>query len=81
MKAATFTEISSATQTVLNILSEVSMHKAFCHSFGITEEELESTPETTATTAYGAYIIDTGLQGELFSPAKGRESLTNSHHR
>ncbi|KAF9453737.1 thiamine biosynthesis protein [Macrolepiota fuliginosa MF-IS2] len=63
-KSSAFTEIDAATRTVLNILSEINTHKAFCHSFGVTQEELDSTPETTATTAYGAYLIDTGLQGD-----------------
>lgn len=62
-KSSTFIQIGSATQTVLNILQEINTHKAFCHSFGVTQEELQSTPESTATTAYGAYIIDTGVQG------------------
>ncbi|KXN91918.1 hypothetical protein AN958_11303 [Leucoagaricus sp. SymC.cos] len=63
-KSSTFPEIESATQTVLNILREINTHKSFCLSFGITQEELELTPETAATTAYGAYLLDTGLQGD-----------------
>ncbi|KAF5349597.1 hypothetical protein D9756_008928 [Leucocoprinus leucothites] len=63
-KSSTFSQIESATQTVLNILREINTHNTFSLSFGITQEQLESTPETPATTAYGAYLIDTGLQGD-----------------
>jgi hydroxymethylpyrimidine/phosphomethylpyrimidine kinase len=62
-KSATFAQIGSATQVVFDILHETKVHKSFCQTFGITQEELESTPESAATTAYGGYIIDTGLQG------------------
>ena len=52
-------------QSVQNILHEVSTnHKAFCVQWGVSEKELEGTPESTATTAYGAYIMDIGFQGD-----------------
>lgn len=51
----------------MNVLHEIGNHKAYCATFGITEEDLENTPEATATIAYGAYIIDIGLQGTLSS--------------
>ncbi|KAL1748598.1 Phosphomethylpyrimidine kinase-domain-containing protein [Schizophyllum fasciatum] len=63
-KATTFAEVGRAVQTILNVLNEINTHKAFCGKFGVTEEELESTPEASATTAYGCYLIDTGLQGD-----------------
>jgi len=50
--------------TIFNVLQEIGNHKAFCAKFGITEDELENTPESAATTAYGAYVVDTGLQGK-----------------
>lgn len=41
------------------------MHCAYCASeLGISEIELESTPESPATTAYGAFLLDVGLHGE-----------------
>ncbi|KAG6842839.1 hypothetical protein H0H93_003242, partial [Arthromyces matolae] len=61
-KSPSFNSIQSATQTILNILAEIHTHKSFCATFGVTEEELENTPETAATTSYGAYLIDIGLQ-------------------
>ncbi|KDR82001.1 hypothetical protein GALMADRAFT_60054 [Galerina marginata CBS 339.88] len=63
-KSSSFGSIQSSTQTILNILHEIGNHKMFCLTFGITEEDLEKTPESPATTAYGAYILDTGLQGD-----------------
>ena len=42
------------------------MHKAYCASWGIDEFELETAPESPATTAYGAYLLDSGLQGQFY---------------
>ncbi|KAJ3518466.1 hypothetical protein NMY22_g13664 [Coprinellus aureogranulatus] len=66
-KSTTFPAIHSATEIIMNVINEISTHKAFCQTFGVTPEELESTTEGTATTAYGAYILNVGLQGD---PAK-----------
>lgn len=57
--------MATAMQSVQGVLHEVSTnHKAFCARWGVTERELEDTPESTATTAYGAYIMDVGFQGD-----------------
>ncbi|KAI0792631.1 Phosphomethylpyrimidine kinase-domain-containing protein [Abortiporus biennis] len=63
-KSSTFTDIDIATRTIINVIDEVQTHKKFCAQWGITEEELQTTPESPATTAYGAYILDVGLQGD-----------------
>ncbi|KAJ8494986.1 hypothetical protein ONZ51_g1948 [Trametes cubensis] len=63
-KSSTYSSIQSATQTIINIINEVSTHKAFCAQWGISETDLASTPESPSTTAYGAYLIDMGLQGD-----------------
>ncbi|EMD34312.1 hypothetical protein CERSUDRAFT_158703 [Gelatoporia subvermispora B] len=63
-KSSTFSSIDAATKTIINIVTEVSMHKAYCAQWGITEDELRATPESPATTAYGAYLLDVGLQGD-----------------
>ena len=68
-KSSTFPAIKAATDTIINVVNEVNTHKGFCAKWGVTEEELLSTPESAATTAYGAFILDVGLQGEWpFSP-------------
>ncbi|KAF8801414.1 hypothetical protein BYT27DRAFT_7261953 [Phlegmacium glaucopus] len=63
-KSSNFTLIQSSTQTILAILHEIGTHKSFCATFGVTPDELENTPESTATMAYGAYLIDVGLRGD-----------------
>ena len=39
------------------------MHVSFCEQWGVYLAELESTPESPACTAHGAYTMDVGLQG------------------
>lgn len=39
------------------------MHVSFSAQWGVDLAELESTPESPACAAYGAYIMDVGLQG------------------
>jgi len=63
-KSHTFEAIQPATQTILNVLNEVKMHKSFCEEWGVSKDELESTPESPATMAYGAYLLNVGLQGD-----------------
>ena len=64
-KSTNYTAITAAMRSVQNILDEVTMnHVVFCTQWGISERELEGTPESTATTAYGAYIMDIGFQGD-----------------
>jgi hydroxymethylpyrimidine/phosphomethylpyrimidine kinase len=63
-KSTNFTAMAGAMQSAQSVLNEVSTnHKTFCAQWGISEEELEGTAESTATTAYGAYIMDIGLRG------------------
>lgn len=52
---------------MLGISKESSMHVSFCAQFGVTLQDLEATPESPATTAYGAYLVDIGLQGPSVS--------------
>ncbi|TDL18514.1 heme oxygenase-like protein [Rickenella mellea] len=64
-KSRSYAMITSAASTIQNVLREVStMHKVFCKEWSITSEELESSPESPATTAYGAYLLDVGLHGD-----------------
>ncbi|KAM5542813.1 hypothetical protein V8D89_003774 [Ganoderma adspersum] len=63
-KSSTYGSIQSATQTIINIINEVTTHKSFCTQWGISEAELNATPESPSTTAYGAYLLDVGLQGD-----------------
>lgn len=65
-KSDTFTKIDTATKTILGVLREIGTHRMFCAKFGVTGIELETTPEELATTAYGCYLMDVGLQGSTF---------------
>ncbi|KAF9064926.1 hypothetical protein BDP27DRAFT_1366824 [Rhodocollybia butyracea] len=60
-KSSSFSVISSATQTILNVLKEINTRTTLCTTFGVSEETpLTQTPESPATAAYGAYLIDVG---------------------
>ena len=64
-KSTGFTAITAATQSVRELLGFISTnHKELCVRWGVSEKELEETPESTATTAYGAYIMGIGFQGD-----------------
>jgi hydroxymethylpyrimidine/phosphomethylpyrimidine kinase / thiaminase len=58
----------AAAETVLSIAKESKMHVAFSAQWGVDLAELECTPESPACTAYGAYIMDVGLQGAFREP-------------
>jgi hydroxymethylpyrimidine/phosphomethylpyrimidine kinase len=66
-----YADFAAAAETVLAIVREREMHVAFSAQWGIDLAELENTPESPACTAYGAYIMDIGIQGvskPSFSP-------------
>ncbi|KAF8548366.1 hypothetical protein OG21DRAFT_1516363 [Imleria badia] len=63
-KSHDFGPISSAVKVMSDIAAETTMHVSYCAQFDITVEELEETPESPATMAYGAFLIDVGLQGD-----------------
>ncbi|KAJ8592664.1 thiamine biosynthesis protein [Rhizopogon salebrosus TDB-379] len=63
-KSHAYPSILAATEVVFSIIRESSMHMGYCAEWGITEDELNSTPESPALTAYGAFLIDTGMQGD-----------------
>ena len=58
-----YSDLAAAAETVLAVVKEHKMHVSFCAQWGVDLAELESTPESPACTAYGAYIMDVGLQG------------------
>ncbi|OJA11198.1 hypothetical protein AZE42_06238 [Rhizopogon vesiculosus] len=63
-KSHAYAPILAATEVVFHIVRESSMHVGYCAKWGITEDELNSTPESPALTAYGAFLIDIGMQGD-----------------
>ena len=67
-KSSTYGSMQSATQTTLNIITEVSTHTSLATQWDIPKAELGTTPETPPTTTYGAYLLDVGLQGPSLLP-------------
>jgi thiaminase len=64
-KSSTYAGFAAAAEVVLSVVKEHNMHVSFCAQWGVDLAELESTPESTACTAYGAYIMDVGMKGAL----------------
>ncbi|SON56493.1 Thiaminase-2 [Hartmannibacter diazotrophicus] len=58
-------DMRSALASVNAILGEMDLHVGFCAEWGISEAELERTPEERANTAYTRFVIDAGLRGDL----------------
>jgi len=67
LKSRAYSDFAAAAETILAIVKEHKMHILFSAQWGIDLVELESTPESPACTAYGAYIMDVGLQGDAAS--------------
>lgn len=44
---------------------EIGLHIAYCQSWGVTAETLETVPEAPATLAYTRYVLERGLSGDL----------------
>ncbi|KAG2049456.1 hypothetical protein BDR06DRAFT_961409 [Suillus hirtellus] len=63
-KSHAYAPISAAIDVVFSIVQESSMHMGYCAEWGITEDELINTSESPSLTAYGAFLIDTGMQGD-----------------
>ncbi|KAI0810852.1 Phosphomethylpyrimidine kinase-domain-containing protein [Irpex lacteus] len=66
-KSSSFDEIKAASNTIIDVLNEVSPSNTHRARWGVTDADLLSTPESTATTAYGAFLIDCGLRGDAMS--------------
>ncbi|EIW85637.1 hypothetical protein CONPUDRAFT_118575 [Coniophora puteana RWD-64-598 SS2] len=66
-KSHDFALIKSSSDVLLSIITESSMHASFCKQWGVSDEELRTAPESPATTAYGASLIDTGLRGDTMA--------------
>ncbi|WVQ79760.1 phosphomethylpyrimidine kinase [Cryptococcus sp. DSM 104549] len=64
-KADNFEDIEAFSQITMHIAKESSMHVAYCEQFGITLEQLQSTPESPNCAAYARYVVDIGTQGDI----------------
>ncbi|KZP13804.1 hypothetical protein FIBSPDRAFT_921540 [Athelia psychrophila] len=63
-KSPSYASNESAAQIILDIAKESRTHTSFCADWDVSRDELEATPESLATMAYGSYLIDVGLQGD-----------------
>ncbi|KAI6784751.1 uncharacterized protein J7T54_007844 [Emericellopsis cladophorae] len=59
-KSKNMTDISRASEIVAHIMTETKLHIKYCESFGMSLEQMESTEEHQACTAYTRYVVDVG---------------------
>ncbi|KAL2020373.1 hypothetical protein VTK56DRAFT_8502 [Thermocarpiscus australiensis] len=59
-KATTMQDIAASAAIVTHIFKEMELHIGYCKSFGISKEQMESTEEEQACTAYTRYVLDIG---------------------
>ncbi|PWH07375.1 thiaminase II [Brachybacterium endophyticum] len=64
-KSRSLHDIGRAAESLNSILEETALHVGLTESWGISPEELESTPEKQATVAYTRYVLDCGMAGDL----------------
>ncbi|VEI45972.1 putative transcription activator [Actinobacillus equuli] len=64
-KAENFEQMRYALEATQAILNEVELHLQFCREWGIEEEEVRKTPESSACVAYTRYVLDCGMRGGL----------------
>lgn len=55
--------LGTATAVVASIVQETRSHTTLLANYGISVEDIQNTPETLATRAYGGYLIDAATQG------------------
>lgn len=65
-KSSTLAEMRKSNASVKAILDrETGLHIEFCRSWGLSEADIEATPEDGATMAYTRYVLEKGMQGDL----------------
>ncbi|WP_115586983.1 thiaminase II [Actinobacillus lignieresii] len=64
-KAENFDQMRYALDATQAILNEVELHLQFCREWGIEEQEVRKTPESSACVAYTRYVLDCGMRGGL----------------
>ncbi|CZT05909.1 hypothetical protein WAI453_005322 [Rhynchosporium graminicola] len=66
-KAKNMADIVAAAKIVGHIHHEMGLHIAYCKEFGIEMEEIETTEESQACTAYTRYVLDIGQSQDWFA--------------
>ena len=66
-KSSTFPAMAAAATTIQAVVSETATHEGLCAAYGISHDELRSTPESAATGVYGGYLLDVALSGDAIA--------------
>ncbi|WP_319773476.1 thiaminase II [Breoghania sp.] len=65
-KSRSLADMRSAGRTMAALLDqEMALHVRLCAGWGLTPEDLEATPEASATMAYTRYVLEEGMRGDL----------------
>lgn len=64
-KSENFAQMEIARRMANTVLSEIRLHVDYCRSWGIDEQELSATRESTACITYTRYVLDCGITGSL----------------
>lgn len=64
-KSRTVADIRSAQAGLAAILDETALHIRLCSRWGISQAQIEATPEHQATVAYTRFVLDCGAAGDL----------------
>ena len=65
-KSDNLEDIRAASRSVAAIVdTETSLHIDFCKGWGLSEQDLESAPESRATMAYTRYVLECGMAGDV----------------
>ena len=68
VKAGSLAEMRAASATVHALLDEeIALHVQICGQAGISEAELEATPERPENMAYTRYVLEAGYSGDYLS--------------
>ncbi|RCH78188.1 hypothetical protein CU098_002093, partial [Rhizopus stolonifer] len=64
-KSDTMNTVGANASIVLHITKESQLHLEYCARWGITKEDVLSTPESVFNSAYSRYVLDKGQSGDL----------------
>ena len=65
-KSDTLADIRQASASLSAIAErEMSLHVTFCRGWGLSEAEMEATPEARETMAYTRFVLERGMAGDL----------------
>lgn len=58
-------DIAANAAIVVHIAKESQLHLDYCSRWGITKEDVLSTPESVFNSAYTRYVLDKGASGDM----------------